>query len=399
MKNRNNITKEPELQENIYRKHSQDFIYLIACALKGVSPDKTRLETMDFQRVFWLSCNHMMCAMASNALMKAHALETLPDSLSQEWQAARYAAVQKSVNLRSEARNVLAQLSAAKIWHVPLKGLVIAEYYPSTGYREMADCDILVNAEKAEEAKNVMESLGYRTEHFQEGHHDIYHKSPVYNFELHKQLYELGISAAYDRYLTSTQSRLRNRPESKYDCYFSKEDTYVFIILHAYKHYRSGGTGLRALTDVYVYNHAFPDIDHRYLKREFEKLEIQVFEQHLRELSEIIFSKPDNIYRVEFTEEQQSLLHYIIGSGAFGTSDNAVKNALKRYSGGKKITIKARLHYIFERLYPTDPRCVERYAYFYNHKWAFPFLPIYRLSLRGDIRSILAEIKRALRMK
>ena len=42
MKKRNNVTKEPEIQENIYRKHSQDFIYLIACALKGASPDKLR---------------------------------------------------------------------------------------------------------------------------------------------------------------------------------------------------------------------------------------------------------------------------------------------------------------------------------------------------------------------
>ena len=55
--------------------------------------------------------------------------------------------------------------------------------------RQMSDVDILFDASHANDVKEALESLGYTTESFGKGNHDVYHKEPVSNFEMHRDLF------------------------------------------------------------------------------------------------------------------------------------------------------------------------------------------------------------------
>ena len=385
--------------ETIYRKNAQDFIYLVACSLKNVVPSETILKTMDFQAVYWLSCNHMMASITSDALKKADYLEKLPGTLSNAWSLARYSAVDKNTKLQREAKKILAQLDNAGIWYAPLKGLVITTYYPSVGFREMVDCDILIDEERSPDVKKIMETLGFRTEHYNTSQHDVYHKAPVYNFEMHKKLMPITVSSQFESYFNDFPKRLKKDRDNKYGYHFSNEDMYIFNVAHAYKHYYSGGIGLKILTDIYVINHKFPDINRRYLKQEFKKLSLESFEHQLRTISEMIFSKPVNIYNITFSNNQKKTLYYILGSGAFGTFDNLISNRIHRLGTKEHISFKNRLEYILQRIYPKDKMYVDEYSFFYEHWWAFPFLPVYRIVHRGEVKEIIIEIKSILKVK
>ena len=62
------------------------------------------------------------------------------------------------------------------------------------GMREMADNDLLYDRIKQSEVKNIMIARGYFAESVGKTNHDVYIKSPVFNFEFHTELFDNGYS-------------------------------------------------------------------------------------------------------------------------------------------------------------------------------------------------------------
>ena len=48
---------------------------------------------------------------------------------------------------------------------------------------------IAVPQQYADDVRTIMEGLGFTTEHFDVGSHDVYYKKPVCNFEMHRALF------------------------------------------------------------------------------------------------------------------------------------------------------------------------------------------------------------------
>ena len=130
---------------------------------------------------------------------------------------------------------------------------MLKDLYPALGMRQMADCDILFYASRAEEVRAIMEGLGFTAKHFGNGHHDNYYKDPVYNFEMHRAL----LSTAHDEklytYYRDFRPRMVKDEGNTFGYHFSPEDFYIFMIAHENKRFSGGGTGLRSLLDTYVY--------------------------------------------------------------------------------------------------------------------------------------------------
>lgn len=60
--------------------------------------------------------------------------------------------------------------------YLPLKGIIMKDYYPSVGMRQMSDNDILFDADAWERMEKHMISGGYKAEYVGKGNHDVYHK-------------------------------------------------------------------------------------------------------------------------------------------------------------------------------------------------------------------------------
>ena len=152
--------------------------------------------------------------------------------------------------------------------------------------------------------------------------------------------------------------------------FFSPEDFYVFMIAHEYKHYNLGGTGLRSLLDTFVYLQN-TTLNMEYVAAEIDKLGISEYELQNRNLAIALFSGG------ELSEENQTMLDYIIESGTFGTTKHSVQNRLRKNGDGK-------LRYIKRRIFGPDKdeqdrkQFERRYATFFNHPILLPFLPFYR---------------------
>lgn len=354
---------------------TQDLIYLVSCAVNGVMPDGLRVAGMDLDALYQLAARHMLAATAAPALKAAGVQDA-------RFENALKRSVLKNAAMDAEMDALFVRLTAAGIWHMPLKGIVLQHLYPVYGMRQMSDHDILFDAGRAEDVKTIMEGLGFTVESFG-GNHDVYHKAPVSNFEMHRVLFGSGHDKKLVEYYRDIEKRLLGDGLEKH---LSPEDFYLYITAHEYKHYAGGGTGLRSLLDTYVYLQKTP-LDMAYVSEEAEKLGVAEFEAANRTLAGRLFSGE------ELTEADREMLAYIVSSGVYGTMVHRIENRMHNKGWG-------RLRYALDRFLVPFSKKDERYAgfsvsypAFYRHKILLPLLPFYR-TLRG-LKSgrMMAELK------
>ena len=264
------------MNKHDYKQNAYYLIYLIRCVLNNKIPSKEKLDKMDLQGVFTVAKAHSLTAVA------AYALETA-GIYDKDFKEEKAKAIRKSILLDVEREIVLAELEKAGIWYMPLKGIILKEYYPAIGMRQMADNDILFDPTKSETVKEIFEKLGFTTEHYGDSNHDIYHKLPVCNFEMHRTLFENWTGETINDYYHNVKKRLIQKNNKSMALSFSDEDLYIYIIAHEYKHFIMRGTGLRSLVDRYLFlKKHIKTLDMSYIRNELSKLHIADYEKKSR---------------------------------------------------------------------------------------------------------------------
>ena len=218
--------------------------------------------------------------------------------------------------------------------------------------------------------KEILSELGFTCEYYGKGNHDVYFKKPVSNFEMHTALFDTTQEKLLYEYYRDVKRLMQKDDNNKYGYHFSANDFYVYISAHEYKHYSSGGTGLRSLLDTYIIWKKLGDkLDGDYIRSETDKLGIIAFEQSSKKLALDLFSGN------ELSSEEQEMLAYIVFSGTYGNIKNSIDNKVQKYGGGKK----GKRRYILSRLFIPMSEIKAYYPFFYKHKILLPCLFFYRL--------------------
>ena len=375
------------MENKMQEKAIQDLVYLISCAVNQTSPAPERLQSMDLSAVFEAADQHSVSAAT------AYALESAGVKTEQTRQAIAKA-VRSLAIMEEEKLALFERLEQAGIWYMPLKGAVLKDYYPIFGMREMGDYDILFDDSRAEDVKNIMEELGFTTQQYGPfDNHDVYFKPPVSNFEMHRKLFDVTAADELADYNSSTAQRLLKDEGNRYGYHFSWEDFYVYLTLHEYKHFQSGGTGLRSLLDTYVFLKRFGNELHwDHVKAECGKLNLTNFECLNRDLSRKLFAGQP------LSQAEAEMFHYVIGSGTYGTLDHFIQNRIGIGEDGHT----NKLGYIFRRIFLPMDVVRRSYPLFYRHPLLLPFLPFYRLAISRQKHTrlgILRELKQLRKMK
>ncbi len=373
------------MSETGISKSSLDVLYLAGCALKRQAPEAAVAEGMDQRELYRTARFHMMTAMVCMGLEAGEFWADMPADVRERWQEEKNRAIRKNMLLDAECRQILGFMEEQGIWHMPLKGILLKELYPRYGMRQMADNDILFDAAYAGQLKEYMKKRGYKAESFGKGNHDTYLKPPVYNFELHRQLFGAAHDPAWAGYYADVRKRLIRDEDSAYGYHFSDEDFYVYLMLHAYKHFNGGGTGLRILTDCYVYARQKESLDWDYIAAEVGKLGMGDFERRCRELGSKLFGDPRELYGQTWNPEEEQLLAYFAGSGTYGTTKNRVERQLQALQQEGPITARTRWRYYRSRIFPNLEWMKANAPFCYRHKWSIPFFVAFRAA-RGAVR-------------
>ncbi len=370
------------MTESEMKTSAYDMLYLATCVVNGIVPDAGNI---DLDNLYAVSKFHSLTAISAMALESAGI--ALPD----RWREAKAKAIRKNILLDAERAQILGYFEQNGIWYLPLKGVILKELYPKTGMRQMADNDILYDSRFQTQVMEYMEGRGYKTESVGKGNHDTYHKPPIYNFELHTQLYSEQSDKTIHDYYDDVKSRLVKDNDKQYGYHFTDEDFYIFMTVHEYKHYSISGTGLRSLLDCFVYLHSKgKSLDREYICGELDKLGISDFERKSRALAMKAFSSAE---LPELSRDEREMLEYYLLSGTYGTQKQSVENRMDKLAA--KTGSKSKLRYVLSRIFPDTGFYKEYYPFFYRHKILLPICWIYRL-FKGLIiksKNILGELK------
>ena len=329
------------------------FIHLISLYLHGEKADiEIDEETLSFY--IKLAKMHSLSALLYKAITDTGA-RVNPSQL-KVLEEAYYHNVQKTILFEKEREELYTYLNDNKIDFLPLKGLVIRDYYPDIYTREYADYDILFSDNGRKLIKVFFLSRGYEIKHYHKNSKDdVYHKKPVYNFEMHRMLFEdMNERKVFHVYF---KDYLKNSL-IKEGCehYVKDEDFYIYFVSHYYKHFYNSGFGLRTLVDNYLYLKG-TKLDFSYIDSELKKMGLEDISKNINTLTNGLF---EGNYLSK--EEEETLLH-IASSGTYGTIDQHVEKAIKRQS-------KAR--YVLRRLFPPVS------TFFIRYPWSksIIFLPV-----------------------
>ena len=293
--------------------------------------------------------------------------------------------MRKAALLDAEYAALREELEAAGIWYLPLKGIVLQRDYPRLGLRQMSDVDVLIDAARAAEVRDIMLRRGFTAESFGRDFHDVYHKPPVCSFEIHTSLFSPVYTPEIRDYYARIEGRLLPDEGRTYGRRLSDEDFYIYLLAHEHKHYSMEGTGLRALMDTYVFlqKHGAA-LDRAYVAAELKKLGLTDFEARNRALALDLFGgKP-------LSDEEARMLDYMAGSGVYGSRETRISNAVSEEGAARYALRRAFLSMFYVK---------KAYPWFYEHKAALPLLPFYRLWLgltrrRGRMKAELTGLFR-----
>ncbi len=371
-----------------------DFLYLIGCALHQVPPDAERVAGMDMERLYRLAKSQTMTAITYMGLAPALTEEQRSSELMVKWRQKTDQAIRKNLLLDTARFEIFAHMEEAGIWYMPLKGSVLKAYYPKEGMRQMADNDILYDGTRQDDLQAIMTALGYESESVGQGVHDVYQKPPVYNFEMHRALFDSS-GTQFAAYYQNVKDRLLPVEGRTCAYRFTDEDFYVYITAHAYKHYSNWGTGLRFLVDTYVCLTAHPAMDEAYLRRELAALGLAEFEEQARLVANQLFAAP-LVAEDILTAADWDMLAYCMGSGTYGTMEILVGNRLQQLQGADgRVTRKTKWKYYWSRFWPSRAVCREQFPFVAKWWIIKPVWVVFRL-VRGIVRrgkEIVREIR------
>ena len=375
---------------------SEQLLYLMACALQGVSAREEILADADLKQLLIMARKHSVASMVCMALEKTAIFANADEAAKKQWLEVKNKAVRKNMLLDAERKAILHELEIQGIWYMPLKGSILKDWYPKPGMREMADNDILFDPSGREQVREIFQNRGYKTVSFRKGNHDVYEKAPIYNFEMHVSLFPGTYKELTEQY-ENVKERLLPVDGTAYQFAFTPEDFYVFALAHAHKHYSHSGTGVRTLADIYVMDRHLGDImDRDEVEQKLTQLGIAEYEQHSRVLAEKLFSAVRPLAEIELTEDEKEMLLYYCVATTYGTFDNRVNNRLHDLQeNSEDITLWTKLKYCGVRLFPGREFCKLYYPFVYRHPWTFPFFWVWRIVDKGIThrRKVKQELK------
>ena len=294
-------------------------------------------EKHSVQTTAYYGIKKLQCAISSEALSK--------------WEEAHLRGLSVSIRFKAELNNVCDVFTKEKLVHMPLKGSIIKNMYPSTDMRSMSDM--------------------------------VYFKDPIYNIEIHTSLFDDGDGVTFYREYDNILDRTVT-VDNEYARLMTDEDFYVYNVAHFAKHFQLGGSGIRSvmdmyimkksllksvivtsveIMDMYIMKKSLTGMDMAYVNAEFSKLGLTEFYTKASKLVDYWFGDG------ELTADVKDMADYILSSGTYGNLYNAYTNQLEK---------KGRFRMFMYNAFPPLNKMLYTFPFLKKVPWLLPFCWIAR---------------------
>ncbi|MBR4761903.1 MAG: nucleotidyltransferase family protein [Clostridia bacterium] len=293
---------------------------LIHSALTGEKVDFPGGLDDDYSKVIRLARGHEVAHLTAFAMLNCGLLKDEENIKSA--QKLVYDASYKDTKNRHAYELAVKALNDAQIPFVPLKGVIIKEYYPESWMRSSCDVDILVHKKNFKRAFAMFKNMGFTLD----GDLNFHDVSLIYddsNLELHFSICEN---------IKNIDSVLKDvwdyTVKAEGYQYFENNDYFMFHhIAHMSYHFLAGGCGIRPFVDFWLLSKK-NFFDESAVLELCKKAKIYDFYINVKHLTEVWFEG------AEHSETSKRLENYILTGGAYGCFPNNAAAYTVR-NGGK----------------------------------------------------------------
>lgn len=356
-------------------------IHLLACALNE-RPAAAAPEDLDFDALFHLAEKHQIYNMIYPLIQDNNQISAQQKA---KWHHSKMLETAKMIAVNNERAEIYDELEKNKIKYMPLKGLILKNYYPREAMRQMSDNDILYDFSKREILCNIMKNREYKPIATGENSDD-FTKPPYCTFEFHRELFfkEHEFCPEFDNLW---QNAVQD-DKSPYMYHMSREDNYIYSVCHMYKHYSTAGCGVRFLADIYVVLKKDMDIlDWEYVNSQLKGFGILDYEQRSKALAFKLFDEK------QLDAEEIKLLETYINFGIYGSGKIKLEKEILSLAADASVEA-AKKKYILKRLFPSAKKMKADYRILEKKPYLLPAFYVYRFVkalLNKD--KTMAEIK------
>ena len=222
------------MEKEIFLNNVKKYIKLLGLYLNKKEDPSFALDKNELSFFIKLSKHHSLMAFLYQAINNVKA--NVPSEALNELEHYYLANLRKSVLFDKERNELFASLKEKQIEYLPLKGIIIKNYYLDPYTREFADNDILFDDKGSALIRDYFKSRQYTVELYKKSNHDVYIKKPFFNFEMHRALFFPNEDNAKN--VEYFKDYLNNSPKKdEYEHYLTNEDFYIYFLAHSYKHY------------------------------------------------------------------------------------------------------------------------------------------------------------------
>lgn len=378
-------------------------LHAMGCALRG-RPAGPLAQGASWERVHALACGSSVEGLVWCAVKDA---SDMADPLRARWRQEADVTAYRRLQFDVERDRVAGALRQAGVSCLPLKGAAMVSLYACPEMRSMADNDLLVGrvepagagagfrlagstaADRAAglaaamlDVREAMEGLGYKIESFGAGSHDVYLKEPMFNFEMHREVFREGLAGA--AHFADPWALARAVPGDAHAFRLRPEDEYLLHVAHTHKHFDNSGCGVRCIADERVLLDAYGSVmDWDYVSAALEKEGLAGFETLLRDLADAVCG-PVGLEGAEklgsaLPAGQAAAVAFMLGAGTYGSTAARVGRAVERIEAEGASPAAARARYILGRLFQ-DPAELRAWSPFFDrHPRLIPLAPAYRV--------------------
>lgn len=264
----------------------------------------------------------------------------------------------RALRMQHELATLGGIFEQADIAYIPLKGSILATFYPKEGMRLSADIDILVRAETFERATGQLLANNYK-----EGvksDHDIAFFSPAdVPVELHFILCEGD--EKIDAVLCEAWEHARSEAGCRYG--LSPAFFLFYHVAHMAKHVKNGGCGIRPFMDLYIIE--------KKMKIPRDTADALLVRAGLKTFAESAFALADVWFSDKaHTPKTKRFEAYILGGEVYGTLFQRV--AMRRRDTSQTC-------YFMRRLFPSFASMKEDFPRLEKRPFLMPFYWVLRV--------------------
>lgn len=250
-----------------------------------------------------------------------------------------------------QLERVYALFEAHGIKYVPLKGAMLKALYPQPELRTMGDADILIQQEQYSMIQTLLPSIGMKED--SESDHEYVWSGSGLKLELHKRLMPT-YNADYYSYYGDGWERIEIG-ETGAACHLTREDHFIYLLVHFAKHYRIGSVSAKNICDFWVYRKAYPDMDETYIQMQMQKLEMTGFYQNILQLLNTWF---DGAVPTEATER---ITEAVFRGGVCSPEEAQIVFMILRQEKETTSFAERKRRYLLDRIFPPLKQLSLRY--------------------------------------